>query len=441
MGDTVFQILLIAVLVLVNGYFAAAEIALISVRRASLKGRAAEGSKGAAAALSLTEEPTRLLATIQVGITLVGMLASATAAVSLAAPIARWLERSGLVWLEAAASWLSVLLITLVVSYVTLIFGELVPKRIGLTRADTVAIRVAVPIAWLAAASAPVVWFLSVSTSTVARLLGMKTEGGRPGVSEEEIKLLVTEQGSLLDEEKRMIHEIFQLGDTVAREIMVPRVDMVLAEDTLSVREVAALMRRTGYSRVPVFHEDRDRIVGMALLMDLAGSLADGMGDQPVTEHLRAPMFVPETKGILPLLSEMQAHRNQVVIVVDEYGGTAGLVSIEDIVEEVVGEIADEFDRDHRFVTSLGPSEWVIDGRLPVEDARDMGLPVDESDEYETLAGWLLVQLGHIPNAGERYAVDGYEFHVRAMRRRRIARLHVAGPDTPETGAGEAPTE
>ncbi|PKQ16857.1 MAG: HlyC/CorC family transporter [Actinobacteria bacterium HGW-Actinobacteria-7] len=437
MGDTILQILFIAVLVVVNGYFSAAEIALISVRRASLKKRAAEGSKGARAALALTEEPTRLLATIQVGITLVGMLASAAAAVSLAKPVAVWLRGSGFPWLASAASWLSVLLITLVVSYVTLIFGELVPKRIGLHGAEKVAVSVALPVAWLATVSAPVVWFLSVSTGAVARLIGMKSDGGRPGVSEEEIKLLVTEQGSLLEEEKRMIHEIFELGDTVAREIMVPRVDMVLAEDTLTVREVVSLMRGTGYSRVPVFHDDRDRVVGIALLMDLAGPLGENKGGDPVTDHLREPVFVPETKGILPLLSEMQTHRNQVVVVVDEYGGTAGLVTVEDIVEEVVGEIADEFDRDLRFITAIGPGEWVIDGRLPIEDALALGLPVDESDEYETLAGWLLTRLGHIPIAGERYASEGYEFHVQTMRRRRVARLHVSAPKTPKPESTE----
>jgi putative hemolysin len=248
----------------------------------------------------------------------------------------------------------------------------------------------------------------------------------RSAVSEEEIKLLVTEQGSLLEEEKRMIHEIFELGDTVAREIMVPRVDMALVEDTHTVREATELMRGTGYSRVPVFHEDRDRIVGVALLKDLVGPLAEGRGDDPVTEHTRTPVFVPETKGILPLLSEMQTHRNQIAIVIDEYGGTAGLVTVEDIVEEVVGEIADEFDRDRRYITTLGAGEWVLEGRLPIEDALDLGLPVEESDEYETVAGWLLAELGHIPVPGERYVSGGYEFRVQAMRRRRVARLHVA---------------
>ena len=424
------QILLIIVLVAVNGYFAAAEIALISARRAALKRRAAAGSGGARAALALTEEPTRLLATIQVGITLVGFLASAAAAVSLAAPIEVWLKTLGIGWLARVATGLSVLLVTLVVSYVTLIFGELVPKRIGLQRAEQVAVAVAGPVSFIAKVSAPVVWFLSISTSLAARLFGMKDEGGRPGVSEEEIRLLVTEQGSLLEEEKRMIHEIFELGDTVAREIMVPRVDMVLVEDTETVGTAARVMEQSGYSRVPVFHEDRDRIVGVAFLKDLVKPLADGNVGDPVTSHSREPVFVPETKGILPLLSEMQTHRNQVAIVVDEYGGTAGLVTVEDIVEEIVGEIADEFDRDRRYVTGVGAGQWVVDGRLPIEDAQSLGFPVDESDEFDTVAGWLLAKLGKIPSPGEAYERDGYRFKVQAMRRRRIARLRVTAPSS-----------
>ncbi len=425
MNNIAFEIVLIIVLVAVNGYFAAAEIALISARRAALKKRAEEGSRGARTAIMLTDDPTRLLATIQVGITVVGMLASAAAAVSLAKPIEQWLRGFGVTWLSGVAAGLSVFLVTLVISYVTLIFGELVPKRLGLQRAEKVAVAVAGPVSVLAQFTAPVVWFLTVSTSVVGRLFGMKTDGGRPGVSEEEIKLLVTEQGSLLDEEKRMIHEIFELGDTVAREIMVPRVDMVLVEDTVTVREATEVLRGTGYSRVPVFHEDHDRIVGVALLKDLVGPLAEGDGADPITDHLREPVFVPETKGILPLLSEMQTHRNQVAIVVDEYGGTAGLVTLEDIVEEVVGEIADEFDRDHRYITRIREGEWVLDGRLPIEDAQDLGLPVEESDEYDTVAGWVLSELGRIPALGERHVVDGYEFRVQAMRRRRIARLRV----------------
>lgn len=425
MGDYLFEMVLVFALIVVNGYFAAAEIALISARRAALKHSAEEGSAGARAAITLTEDPSRLLATIQIGITLVGFMASATAAVSLAKPLQSWLESLGNPWLASVAAGGSVFIVTVVISYVTLVFGELAPKRLGLQRAEAVAKAVARPVDLIATVVAPVAWFLARSTDVVARLLGVKPGQGRPGVSEEEIKLLVTEQGSLLEEEKRMIHEIFELGDTVVREIMVPRVDMAAIEETTRVDEALRVFRESGFSRLPVYSEDTDKIVGVLLLKDLVGPASEGRLSESVAAWARPPVFVPETKGILPLLGEMRAMRNHMAIVVDEYGGTAGIATIEDIVEEVIGEVADEFDRDRRYVTEIGEGRWIIDGRYPIEDALEMGLPVDESDEYETIAGWVLVRLGHIPVSGESLVQGDTTFTVEAVRRRRIARLRV----------------
>jgi putative hemolysin len=241
------------------------------------------------------------------------------------------------------------------------------------------------------------VWLLARSTDVVARLLGVKGRGGKSGVTEEEIKLLVTEQGTLLDEEKRMIREVFELGDTVVREIMVPRVDAEMLEDTLTIAESVPVFERTGFSRMPVFHEDPDTVVGIALLKDLVGPALSGGAAEAITAHIRGPLFVPETKPILDLLTEMRATHNHMVVVVDEHGGTAGLCTIEDIVEEVVGEISDEFDREHRFISEAGPDRWIVDGRLSAEEAREqIGVPIEGSDEYETVAGWVLMALGHI---------------------------------------------
>ena len=433
------DLLLILALIVLNGYFAASEIALVSARRAALKQKAEDGSAGAQAAIRLTDDPSRLLATIQIGITMVGFMASATAAVSLAAPLGDWLADVGPEWLAAIAPGLAVFIVTLVIAYLTLVLGELAPKRLGLQRAEAVSIRVARPIDLLATALKPIVWFMARSTDVAARFLGVKGDGARPGVTEEEIKLLVTEQGSLLDEEKRMIHEIFELGDTVAREIMVPRVDMVMIEDDATAAEALELMRSSGFSRLPVFDEDPDAIRGVLLLKDLVGPAASGELDAPVSGFRRPPVFVPETKQIIALLSDMQTMRNHMVIVVDEYGGTSGIVTIEDIVEEIIGEVADEFDRDRRFVTELSDDEWVIDGRFPVEDAEEMGFPVEESDEYDTLAGWLLAQMGHIPLPGEQLGVDGYAFSVQAVRRRRIVRIRVKRTAAAEPGTVETP--
>ncbi len=425
MDNITAQLLFVLVLVVLNGYFAAAEIALISVRRAALSQRVKEGSAAARSALRLVEDPSRLLATIQIGITLVGFLASATAAVSIATPLAEWIRGFEIAALSRFAVVLSVGGVTLIIAYITLVFGELAPKRLGLRRAERVALRVARPISFLAKVFSPLVWVLARSTDMAARLLGVKGPGGQEGVTEEEIKLLVTEQGSLLDEEKRMIHEIFELGDTVAREVMVPRVDVVFIDETASVAEALELSGSSGFSRLPVVHEDADKVVGVVLLKDLVGPVSEGRSAEPVTTFMRGPVFVPETKPILSLLTDMQRMRNHMAIIVDEYGGTAGVVTIEDIVEEIIGEVVDEFDPELRHVTEVGPGRWVVDGRLSVEDAIDMGMPVEESEEYETVAGWLLVKLGRIPVPGEHVTEGGFSFRVQAVRRRRIARVLV----------------
>lgn len=435
MQEIATQVAVVFLLILVNGFFSMAEISLISVRRSAMQTRADAGSRGARTVLELTDNPTRLLATIQVAITLVGTFASATAAVTLATPIQRLLESLGITWVSSAAAGLALFLVTLAISYFTLVLGELVPKRLGLSRAERVAEAVSRPVAFFAMIFGPLVSLLTASTSVVTRLIGAGGDVSQEGVSEEEIKLLVTEQGSLLAEEKQMITQIFDIGDTVAREIMVPRVDVTFVEDTLSVDEAVEILHARGYSRAPVFHDSHDTVVGVVFLKDLVRPVREGKLDDVVTDYLRTPVFTPETKQVLQLLDEMQTSHNQMAIVVDEYGGTAGIVTIEDIVEEVVGEIADEFDREKRSVVQLSDLAWTVEGSLSVEDAIELGFPVTEAEGYDTLAGWLLEQLGHIPHAGERVEHEGYTFVAQNVRRRRIARILVEAAEVLESEA------
>lgn len=426
MNNTLAEIFLVAALVVLNGYFAASEIALVSARRAAIKMEADEGSRRAQAVLRLTADPSRFLAAIQVGITLVGFGASATAAVTLAEPVRDWLTSLGITWVGRIAPGLAVFLVTLVISYLTLVFGELAPKRLGLHSAEKVAKAVAGPISLLQKVTAPVIWVLSHSTNAAARLLGVRPGDVRPGVTEEEIKLLVTEQGTLLEDEKRMIHEIFELGDMVAKEIMVPRVDMLMLEDRMPLEQAVEHFRRSGYSRLPVYRGDADSVVGIVMLKDLVGPASQGLLSEQVSGYVRPAVFVPETKPILSMLRDMQEAHNHLAIVVDEYGGTAGLVTIEDIVEEIIGEIADEFDRERRYITRLGDNEWVVDGLLSVHEANetlDWDLPL--SEEYETVAGWVLAELGRIPVGGEVVEHHSLRVQVDVVRRRRIARLRV----------------
>ena len=415
-------------LILVNGYFSMSEMALVSSRRSLLQQEADEGDKRAATAIALIDDSDRLLSVIQVFITLVGFGASAFATATLATHLGSWLAGLGIGWLTTGASAIAVVVTTLIISYVTLICGELVPKRIALADAENVAKRVAGPITVCEKIAAPAVALLAHSTNAVAHLLHIKSADERQQVSEDEIKYLVSEQDTLLDEEKRMIREIFDLGDTVAREVMTPRVDMILVEDDATVRQTVARMRGTGVSRLPVFHEDKDRILGIAMVKDLLAPLMDDNDDRPITDYMRDPVFVPDTKDILPLLGEMQTSHQQMVVVVDEYGGTAGIITVEDIVEEIVGEIADEYDPDNKYLTQLSDHEWLVDGRFPIDDAQEQGWPVEESDEYETVAGWLLDTIDYVPQVGDSFDISGFTFKVQSMRRRRISLIRVTGP-------------
>ena len=437
MGPYTGRIITIAVLILLNGYFAAAEMALVSARRTALQSSADKGSAGARAALRLLDDPNRMLSAISAAITLLGFSAASLAAVTFEAPLTAALNSAGIMRVTPIASALAVFLVTIAVTYVTLVLGELAPKRLALARSVRVAQAVARPVTWLAAGLTPLIWVLARSTDLVARLFGIREGALAHGVSEEEIRLLVRDQGTLLEEEKRMIGEVLQIGDTVAREIMVPRVDVEMIEDSTSVADALPIFASTGYSRIPVFHDDPDSVVGIALLKDFLEPIADGRVDGPVSELVRVPLFVPETKPILDLLQEMRTSHNHMVVVVDEHGGTAGIVTIEDIVEEIVGEIADEFDPDHRYIEYVAEGVRAVDGRLPVEDANeDLGLSVPESEEYDTLAGWMLSELGHIPVVGESVRIGSANLLVESVRRRRIARVRVttAAPPGEEDG-------
>lgn len=243
--------------------------------------------------------------------------------------------------------------------------------------------------------------------------------------SEEQIRDLVTDSEELLDDEKSMIHEIIELGDMTAVEVMQPRMDMILVEDTDTVRQAAERMTGTGYSRLPVYHEDYDHIIGIVHYKDLFPALVDGRGDEPVGSYAFEPMYVPVTKDVLPLLSEMQHSHQQMAIVVDEYGGTGGVITFEDIVEEIVGEILDEKDRDGSFLRVVREGEWVADGRLPIKEAAELGWPVQDSDDYETLAGWLMSVSDTVPQTGDVISQEGFDFKIEGMRRRRVKRVRV----------------
>jgi putative hemolysin len=415
-------------LTIVNGYFSMSEMAISTAKKAVLEHEAEEeGDRRAAAAAAASENPEPYLATIQVAITLVGFASSAVAATNLSKPLSDVMVALGLD--VGIAGMLAPVLITLLLSFFSIVVGELVPKRMALANAEGVAKSVVGFLDAFSKLARPLVWLTATSANGLAKLLGIKGTEDRQDVSEEEIRYLVTDSDELTEQEKSMIHDVIDLGDTIAREVMVPRVDMTAVPDTLSLGEVLDLMRRTGYSRVPVYHETVDRVVGIAHIKDVVPPiLDDDASESSIAGFMRSANFVPDTKDIIPLLSEMQSSHDQMVIVVDEYGGTAGVITIEDIVEEVVGEIADEFDPDNKYLTQLGEREWLVDGRFSIEDAADLGWPIKDSDEYETIAGFVLEQFDRLPKPGDIIVVEGFEFRVQSMRGRRVSMLRVTAP-------------
>ena len=433
----VISIIATLLLTVLNGYFSMSEMALTTAKRTALERDAEEGDKRAVAALELASDSTDFLATIQVAITLVGFFSATVSSNTLSDPLTSWVESFGIAPLSAVAPIASPIVITLIVSYLSIVIGELVPKRIGLSNAEGMAKSVAGTIMVFRKIAKPLVWLTQASANGLSALLGIKSADDRQDVSEEEIKYMVAEQDTLLDEEKRMIHEIFDLGDAVAREVMVPRVDVEMVEDTETVEQVLDTMRRTGYSRVPVYHEDTDNVVGIAHIKDLIELALSSKGKRAVSKSLRDATFVPDTKDILPLLSEMQTAHEQMVVVVDEYGGTAGIITIEDIVEEIVGEIEDEFDPDNKYLTRLSRREWLVDGRFSCDDAVELGWPIEESDDYETIAGWILDFCDSVPDIGEIFEVEGYKFKVQSMRGQRISLIRVTAPEERTDPEGE----
>ena len=434
--DIFLSLFVTFLLTLANGFFSASEMAVVNAKRAILEPEADDGDRKARQALDLATDSSQFLATIQVAITLVGFAASAFAATSLSSPFAGWLASLGVPASIAGPG--ATVLITLMVSYFSIVIGELVPKRIALADAEGVAKTVAGPVRAFMTIAKPLVWLTSHSAEGLASLMGIANPDDRQGASEDEIKYLVTDADDLTDEEKTMIHDVMDLGDAIAREVMIPRVDMTAVEDSDSLYEVLDLMRKTGYSRVPVYHDTVDKVVGIAHIKDLLAPIIDQRSEaDKISRYMRQATFVPDTKDIMPLLSEMRASHEQMVIVIDEYGGTAGVITLEDIVEEVVGEIEDEFDPDNRYLTQLSEREWLVDGRFSIDDAIEMGWPIEDSEEFETVAGFVLEMADKLPRPGDAIEHEGYTFMVQSMRGRRISLLRVTAPEAEAEPAEE----
>ncbi|MEM9518221.1 MAG: hemolysin family protein [Actinomycetota bacterium] len=420
MGLT-FQLLLVAFLVVLNAAFAGAEMALVSLREGQLQ-RLEQGSSRGALVARLARDPNRFLATIQVGITLAGFLASASAAVSLAAPVEDLLEPIG-----GAAGPLSVVVVTILLAYITLVFGELTPKRVALQNAEGWALRLARPLSALSSFTRPIVWLLSKTSDVAVRLLGGDPSVQREEVTEEEIRDLVALQTTFTDVQRQIMDGAFAIAERPLAAILVPRGDVFVVDASWSCDQAIERLSASGHSRAPVAVDGRlDHATSVAHLRLLLGG-----GSASVTTRAIEMPVMPESARVLRALGEMRTSRAQMALVIDEHGGAAGIVTVEDMVEELVGEIYDETDRDVEAVVREEDGRVILPGRFAIHDLPAIDIELPEGS-YATVAGLVLDRLGEIPQPGDHVDVDGWHLEVSAMDGRVVTEIVATKLPEPE---------
>jgi putative hemolysin len=449
-GIPILDLAIVLVLILVGGFFAASEIALITVKRHRLNQLVGEGSRAARVAQRLTEDPSRFLATIQIAITFLGFLASAVGAVALSGSLASVVRLIPLDPVRDAADEISFVLVTLLIALASIIIGELVPKTLALSFPDRFAIFVARPIGWFDRLLRPIVWLVSTISNVLVRALGGRDRPQAGYLSTEELKMLVetgSEQGGIEEEEKEMIHGVIELAETKVHQVMVPRIGIRAVEVHDPIEEVLDMIVRAGHSRVPVYQESLDNIVGILYAKDLLPFLRPGAAPSSAIDIralVRPAAYVPETKPVDELLHEMRVDKRHIAIVVDEYGGTAGLITMEDVVEEIVGEIQDEYDSEESLVEPLEEEDKIafrVDGRVSMDDLRDLfelsDTEEEDEDEYDTVGGFIVHRVGRIPLPGAVVTFRDVTLTVETAEPRRIAKVIATRPRQTESALEE----
>ena len=429
MSSPIPEILLLLVLTFLEGFFVAGEIALVSIRRSRVDQLVEEDRSGARRVRRLLDEPGRFLAVCQLGLTFIGFLASAFAAVSLSSQLSGLLVTAGMG--KSTADGLSLLVVTVVLALFTIVFAELVPKTLALAYAERFALVLAVPLDVLARVLAPVVAFLTGVTRAITRPFGANVNA-EAQITAQELRLIVErggEQGILEAEEEQMINAVIELGERRLHQVMVPRVDIIGLPVSAAYDTAIDLIVEGGHSRVPVYETSVDEVVGILYAKDLLPFLKSDVAERPALRTLlRTPVFVPESMSIDDLLHEFQRRKVHMAIVLDEYGGTAGLVTIEDLLEEIVGEIQDEYDVEEPLVESLGEDRARVDGRASIEDLLeiwDLKVELEDEEEYDTVGGLVYHRIGGIPQPGDEVRLDGLHLTVESTDGRRVAKVLV----------------
>ena len=422
-GSLLLQFIVIVALTGINAFFSSAEMAIVSINKNKLKILVEEGNKKAIMLENLMKEPSKFLSTIQVGITLAGFFASASAATGLSQYLSIYLRKLGIPY----SGQISMILITFVLSYITLVFGELIPKRIALKSSEKIALSSVGTIVTVSKIFSPFVKFLTFSTNIVLTALKMKEDNIEEKVSKEELRSLVEvgrEHGIINEVEKEMIENIIEFDEKVAREIMIPRTKVFLVDKNISVDELFEKKEVEVYSRIPVYEDEADNIVGILFMKDLMiEAYRKGFQNVKLPEIMQEAYFVPETKNVNELFNEMQSEKKHIAILIDEYGGFSGIVTLEDLIEEVMGNISDEFDADDSSIKKLSANKYLINGELSLNDLNDYFHIELESKHYDTLSGLLIEHMGYIPEDNEDIEpiiIDGISFKPKRVKDKKI---------------------
>ncbi|HYE67228.1 MAG TPA: hemolysin family protein [Anaerovoracaceae bacterium] len=421
------QLLFLALLILINAFFASAEMAIVSVNKNRIKILAQDGNKKARLLLKLYEEPNKFLSTIQVAITLAGFLASAVAATSMSVHIAVVFAKYDIPY----GSQISIVLVTLVLSYVTLVFGELYPKRMALQYSEKIAMSFIKPILFISKISKPFVWMLSASVAFLLRITGVKDTNIEERYSEEEIRSLLEvgqETGLIKETGKEMITSIFEFDDKLAYEVMTPRTDVYMINIADNLPDYVDELLEERYARVPVYEKDSDNIIGILYMKDfMIAARKHGFENVDIRSLLRKPYLVPESKNIDDLFRELQETKVHIAILIDEYGGVSGIVTIEDLIEEVMGNIDDEYDDSEAKLQKIDENTYLIDGQYYIDDLNDELQLNLESEEHETIGGLIIDLLGEIPDEDETeqriVEFENCTFKIESVKDRRIDKV------------------
>ncbi|HEV2373852.1 MAG TPA: hemolysin family protein [Streptosporangiaceae bacterium] len=422
MNNIGWDVAVVLVIVTVGGFFAAAEMALVSLREGQVRSLAQRGKRGKRAA-RLAQDPNRFLSAVQIGVTLATLLSGAYGAATLASAMRSALISDHLS--SGLASALSLITVTVAISFVTLIFGELAPKRLALQRPETVALFAAPVLDRISSLARPVVWLLSMSVNLVVRLLGGDPAKNREVMTEEELHDLVAGHQALTPDERYIVSEVFDAGKRQLREVLIPRTEVEFLHADMPLAQAAELTWGAPHSRFPVYQESKDDVVGFVHVRDLLdpGRPVNALTVREVTRPVK---MLPISKRVLPAMSEMRRDRAHLAIVVDEYGGTAGIVTLEDLVEELIGDIKDEYDIGEATSRQLHGGQLEVDGLLNLDDFQEQtGVALPEGP-YETVAGYVLATLGQLPVVGDSVEGDGHRLTVTEMDGRRIARVRVS---------------